>query len=301
MAVPADYIWFLPLADDAIDNAGNIVTTSNGSINYTGEYCEIDGSAEDQYISLDNGSTDRTTWTFSGWVYVPSGQNYGEILYDESDGSIDCYHSVGDENSFTFNSDVNMDAAANDDEWYNFTITSDGTKSELYINASLKTTGSGVSTFYGTVYHIGKYKTTYTTIKASKFRFYDRVLTSSEIQDIYDEGYATENIHFLDKRMIEALHIQSFLDKRITQDDLHIHSFLDKRGIEQLHISSFLDKRGIEQLHISSFLDKRDIYTGMATIFSDTRIVSRDLKYSRFFDIREIESDPSYIFVKRVN
>ena len=130
------------------------------------------------------------------------------------------------------------------------------------------------------------------------------VVTIENMASFKDKRIAMSgnSISFLDKRELNAIENRTiFLDKRLCTADINMGSFLDKRIIEIIHIKRFKDRREIEPLHTVNFLDRRDIHKGGGIVFSDRRYVQRDLRYLSFRDIREVETVRQAIIIERTN
>ena len=187
---------------------GTINNGSDGSIRinnigpYGGQCLDLDGSNDYLELPTINESYFTNGFTFSGWINVSSTTNYRMFLYlgenDNADLGFDIYMQYGENGvlQIVINGSTINSITININTWYHITFTSNNDSSntatgKIYINGILnntKTNMNTISTTNGfTNNYIGVYKgnTEYLSGLIFDYRLYSRVLSSTEIKNLY--------------------------------------------------------------------------------------------------------------------
>ena len=176
----------------------------NGTINNStflpgtsGEVDAFDFNGSNSSVSLNSSAFSQNTYTIAAWFKLDAlglggifewgdGASYerrGLIVWDGGSGNYKLYSS-----SYASNVPANTNLATN--VWYHGAVTMDNGSASLYLNGQPDGTGTNtLAPYTGTTAYVGRTQVgEYLDGKVSEVKVYNRVLTASEIEALYNEG-----------------------------------------------------------------------------------------------------------------
>jgi hypothetical protein len=181
------------------NNGTDTTITYNASYGKFGQGASFGGASK---INIGDTGLDATRFSISLWVYLPgnitSCQFYAK--YSNVGGSHGVGFGISDTNQnylkFWING-INLEsqAALSTSTWYHIVAVYDGTKQYLYVNGTLNSPGNSqndstdptygsTDAYLGVLWYDGNF-TQYFTGYLDDVAFFDRVLTSTEISNLY--------------------------------------------------------------------------------------------------------------------
>ena len=176
----------------------------HGTINGTsflpgtgGEVDAFDFNGSNNSVSLNSSAFSQNTYTIAAWFKLDtlnlggifewgdatSYERRGLIVWNGGSGNYKLYSS-----SYASNVPANTSLAAN--VWYHGAVTMDNGSASLYLNGQPDGTGTNtLATYTGITAYVGRTQVgEYLNGKVSEVKVYNKVLTASEIEALYNEG-----------------------------------------------------------------------------------------------------------------
>jgi len=174
--------------------------TNNGATQVDGLYgkaYDFDGS--DDYIETGKTSSDlgvdgSKTKTVSAWVYTESFNGGGifEIGAEDTDGEDFSFRTLSSDNEWKaqFWGSADIDFTYDSiDKWVHFVVTWDGTTTRIYADGSeVVSADNSLDTGNNKAFKIGKWSDKFFDGKIDDVRIYNRALSSSEIEELYNNS-----------------------------------------------------------------------------------------------------------------
>lgn len=163
----------------------------------SGEVDAFDFNGSNSSVSLNSSAFSQNTYTIAAWFKLDaldlggifewgdaaSYERRGLIVWDGGSGNYKLYSST-----YASNVPANTNLAANN--WYHGAVTMDNGSASLYLNGQPDGTGTNtLASYTGTTGYVGRTQVgEYLDGKVSEVKVYNRVLTASEIEALYNEG-----------------------------------------------------------------------------------------------------------------
>jgi hypothetical protein len=178
-------------------NGYNAVGTNMTSADWN-SYGYFDFSGSSEYFTNNDISLDTASpFTFCGWVYPTQNNDWQRVFSFGTSGTECTIQKRGDNNNSRLigrvSNSIKFDvdgAVLTNNQWNFIAVTGDGSSVKMYVNNNVAVTDniSGTHTYDNLQLGWGAGTTEYFHGRISKFKVYDRELTSTEITALFNEG-----------------------------------------------------------------------------------------------------------------
>ncbi len=302
MGIPVGYVSYYPLKTDALDETGNNNGEAFGGVTFDGEKATFDGV--DGYIATNYTLPEISQYTLSVWVSTDDNVNI--LSNANSSGAPESFRgcialsgndnfaiAMGDGVNFWSDESLLDISEYIDEEMHHFLLMVDGYTIKIYIDNILKytytsTVSAGTATvdpfFMG---RYGAYDGYYASMDASDLYIYERLLTTGEIQSLYNKG---------------AFEV---IDLDIVSEDKTFDEVIDLDIVSEDIIPTFIDLDIVSEDKIPTYIDFDITSTDQQGEIIDLDIVSEDIRNPSFIHFHIVSEDipESYesAIIKRVN